>query len=231
MKLLLALLIPVTVLAQQPAPTPELPSPPFLEPIPPGMLWTLEREAGAVESTTPAGTVLRRESVKSETVRRDVFLIAPSVESERWMAGGYLLIGAEDPQNIVIFSEEVSSRTDWLSKLDFIELDWVSPETLVGWEKPGESAIIVFEAVVPTRADGLASISLQTSAPISSQTSGVPTHRVRAWIDVENKRPVAYFDGQYTYRYSFHPGKVIPALPEDFRLRLESYLRRKRSFF
>jgi hypothetical protein len=147
------------------------------------------------------------------------------------MAGGYLLIGAQDPQNIIIFSEETTSRTDWLAALDYGELSWVGPDTLVGWEKPGESSVLVFEAEVPARADGLASLVLQSSAITSSDTSRIPTQRVRARIDAETKRPLSYSDGQSTYLYSFQPGQTVPALPEGYRLRLESYLKRKRSMY
>lgn len=235
------LLVAWPTIGEAQAPRP-LPPPPFLQVLPPNTQWVMENSdaspaksaASSTQSATEAamtGEVLRRESVKSDKVRRDLFLIAPNVESERWMASGYLLIGDGSPENIIILSDgNPDSPTGWLDALDFRELRWVGEKTLKGWTKHDGREVLLFEGQVPVEAGGLAAVFRSTGA--GADAGGlVATQEVKAWVDPETKLPIAYFDGTRTYRYNFQFNAAIPALPDAYRARIEAYIRRSRSLY
>jgi hypothetical protein len=228
-------------LAQTQTPRP-LPPPPFLRVLPPNTQWVMENsDASPAKTAAPStqntaegamtGEVLRRESVKSDKIRRDIFLIAPNAKSERWMALGYLLIGDGSKENIIILSDgNPDSPTGWLDALDFRELCWVNEKTLKGWTKYDGRDVLLFEAEVPVEAGGLAAI-LRSAAGGADAGGLVATQEVKAWVDPESKLPIAYFDGTRTYRYSFQFNAAIPALPDAYRARIEAYIRRSRSLY
>ncbi len=218
------------------------PSPPYLRIIPPNTKWIMdggdeesakkakETSSEASANSPMGGEVLRRQSVKSERVRNDIFLIAPDIRSERWMASGYLLIGDGGPENIIVLSDgNPDSPTGWLDAMDFRELRWVSEKTLKGWAIYEGREVLLFEGQVPVEAGGLAAIFRSTGA--GADGGLLALQDVRAWIDPETKLPIAYFDGIRTYRYSFEFGVSVPPLPDAYRTRIEAYIRRSRSLY
>jgi len=198
--ILLAILLPLSALAQGPEAAP--PQAPFVVRAPGNACWSVTYQAkrAATSQAAVAFALKQITVVKANGTRRTVSTWSNGTTTEQWIVPGFVLMEYPGQKEIQMLPDNDSGAEKLLksySETDFPELNWLTSKNYIRMEPYAGNYCWVF---------------------MEAGTSK------KAWIDSTTKLPAAVDDGTTLMVYAFlAPPAKPPQMPDRFAKILNDY--------
>jgi hypothetical protein len=199
----------VSVHAQQPSPTPELPSLPLLKPVPDRTKWTVTVKGkpagkGNVANDGQSGTIHTIIGAKTDNILHVISIAGNGNKSDTWSDGKVQVIinPAWKKPLISSGSPQEFPKPDWISLKNYTD-------TL---KKDGRDYLVFRDRIFPAGGDqSLTAADLDGVDPETLKVTAV------ASIDAETRLPVSVQIGDETTIYKFEtlPSGVMQTFPSN----------------